>query len=845
MMNVFEPKDIQLKFLRLVKAAMLLLLTLGACSAIAAPTVTATLDRNLINLGESVVLSINFQNCNPGTEIRLPAMTGIRVGGTSTRQNMSMNGASIESTYTYDYELQVSKEGTFTIPTMKFSTSEGQQFTTKPLTFKVVKGAHAESGGEPAFVRIITPRKTVYLGETMVAEIHGYCQHANNPQLQPFTSEGFNIGPILNFVQPVPQVQISNVIYNDVIYRVPITPTKTGKLTLGPATWGITLITGRNMWGQYTGRGITLTSDTPAIDVLPLPTNNVPSNFAGAIGKFTLASFEANPTNVAAGDPITLKIRISGMGAFDSVLLPNLTEKWHEFKSYPPTSKFEPRDQMQIEGTKYFEQVVTPQNSDVKELPAFEFSFFDPTDKTYHTLTHPAIPLTVVPTAATPQPTVYAAATPSNDPPPPAQEIVHIKPALGSIVTTTHPMIERPGFIILLGIAPILWIGATFWRLQKDRLAANPRLRRQREAARLIESGLRELNTLAQSEKVDEFYAGVFRLLQIQLGERLDRPSSAITEAVLDELEPYGLAPQTLATLRELFQLCNQYRYASKGGTKDLKAILPKLESALEDLRKTTVPPTATEKTAIVTLIFLLTGLGLHAGTEDASFNAANKLYEQGKYSDAATAYRKILDAKTVSPALYFNLGNACFKAGHPGNAIWAFKKAEMLSPRDPDIRANLQFTRNQIGTTKAPERFWIRAINHLSLNEWSVLTGIAFTAFFLLLTIRQIVLGARPDTRPQKPLFLQLVVAGIVTIGIVFCLVVSLSYHLFTTTSVVVVSESVARRGPMSESPSVFSMRDGAEVTVIASNNDWVQITDSSARTGWVPTKDLAQITP
>ena len=81
----------------------------------------------------------------------------------------------------------------------------------------------------------------------------------------------------------------------------------------------------------------------------------------------------------------------------------------------------------------------------------------------------------------------------------------------------------------------------------------------------------------------------------------------------------------------------------------------------------------------------------------DAQFDAANKLFAQSKFADAATAYEHIIAAGSVSSALYFNLGNAHFKAGQLGRAIAAYRQAEELSPRDPDVRANVQFARNQV----------------------------------------------------------------------------------------------------------------------------------------------------
>jgi hypothetical protein len=103
-------------------------------------------------------------------------------------------------------------------------------------------------------------------------------------------------------------------------------------------------------------------------------------------------SMSAGPTNIAAGDPITVKVQISGRGSLDALTLPE-QPAWHEFKTYPPTTKTETTDQLGLQGTKTFEQIVTPQNSDIKALPPISFSYFDPEVKAYHTLTQAAVPL--------------------------------------------------------------------------------------------------------------------------------------------------------------------------------------------------------------------------------------------------------------------------------------------------------------------------------------------------------------------------------------------------------------------------------------------------------------------
>ena len=91
----------------------------------------------------------------------------------------------------------------------------------------------------------------------------------------------------------------------------------------------------------------------------------------------------------------------------------------------------------------------------------------------------------------------------------------------------------------------------------------------------------------AEARKSDEFFATLFRLLQEQIGERLDLPASAITESVVDErLRSKGARDETLRSLHELFQACNLARYAPLQSSQELSALIPKLESALKELRE-------------------------------------------------------------------------------------------------------------------------------------------------------------------------------------------------------------------------------------------------------------------
>jgi len=232
--------------------------------------------------------------------------------------------------------------------------------------------------------------------------------------------------------------------------------------------------------------------------------------------------------------------------------------------------------------------------------------------------------------------------------------------------------------------------------------------------------------------------------------------------------------------------------------------------------------------------LFLLIALFLgsvspgFAADVSSDFDAANNLYAQGRFTDAAAAYEKLLQAGQVSPAIYFNLGNARFKAGEPGRAIAAYRRAEQLAPRDPEIRANLQFVRDQIqGPTQSPGRSE-RALGRLTTNEWTALAAAAFWVSLLLAAAMQL----RPAWRPLLKNWLW--AAGVATVLAAGCLATLLSAHS-TPTAIVISRDATVRNGPLDESPGAFTVHNGAELAVLDTKDGWLQVTVGDRRVGWL----------
>jgi hypothetical protein len=165
-------------------------------------------------------------------------------------------------------------------------------------------------------------------------------------------------------------------------------------------------------------------------------------------------------------------------------------------------------------------------------------------------------------------------------------DILPIKENLGTLEIKGVPLVAQPEFLAAQAVPLLAFLAAFVWRKRTDSLASNPRLRRQRAVAQLVSGGLGDLNKFAAENKSNEFFAMLFRLLQEQLGERLDCPATAITEADVDRrLILLGASAATLELLRELFQLCNQARYAPIQTRQELAAVVSKFKKAVAGLQ--------------------------------------------------------------------------------------------------------------------------------------------------------------------------------------------------------------------------------------------------------------------
>jgi len=227
-----------------------------------------------------------------------------------------------------------------------------------------------------------------------------------------------------------------------------------------------------------------------------------------------------------------------------------------------------------------------------------------------------------------------------------------------------------------------------------------------------------------------------------------------------------------------------------------------------------------------------------YAQTPKEVFNEANKHYAKGDWQKAVDLYNQLLENGEKSPELYYNLGNANLKMQKTGIALLNFERAIRISPKDPDIKFNLQFARKLCGE---PEPNFIENTlmflpNQFTLNQLALLCS----ALFIFLSG---VLIAYFITNSNK---LLLVTFAIFSILILFLLFfgIKLNAEKLSNFAIVIKSPAEVRNGPSNENSVGFTLPEGRKVLLLGKNGQWVAIgLKVEGYKGWVQEQYIEKI--
>ena len=588
--------------LAVVAVALCLLFSLVPASLAAqqgddeSSAVKAILPEPSVEAGETTQYQISVNDAREDAPPPAPTVDGLSITYTGPSHQFALNiinGQMVRrNTTIYTYVVRTSKAGRFTIPASTVQVN-GVAQTTQPLVLTVEEAGApaAPPPGQTVTAELIVPKKTAYVGESFLAELRVYfglnvniLAYDEAPQLG---GEGFSAQ---RFTQPRGGVPVINgVRYRGAVYRTAVTAAKTGPLAIGPMETTPTVqIPSPQKRRQHRGGGLfgdddddfpfnnpfsngmmqrmtppqqlKVTAPAVPVEILPLP-DGKPEAFSGGIGQFKLAA-EAIPRHAQTGDPVTVRLILTGQGNFPRVNAPVPTDE-HGLRTYPPTARFKADDDVGLSGTKTFEQVVVaegPRDS----LPSFRFAYLDPATGEYVTLDSGPLPVkiegsVVPPPTISNAPTATASGTPAatpTPPPAPAQDILYIRNDPGTVRGRAAflPVYRRPLFWWAQSI-PLAGLLAVGGILALRARARNETLRRL--AARQRQQG--ELHRALRGETTSrrDFYTAATRLAQLRAGRQ---GGGSLTAAEIAGQQ--GLDPQTANSVQEIFQRHDELAYS-------------------------------------------------------------------------------------------------------------------------------------------------------------------------------------------------------------------------------------------------------------------------------------------
>jgi len=375
-------------------------------------------------LGINERLRIEFTMNQNGDNFIAPDFAGFRrIAGPN--QSISQSWVNGKSTFqkTFTFFVQPLKRGKLTIG-QAVVTIDGQKYKTSPIQVEVT-----EAVDNPSLSGDTTPETKALDGIHLIAEISDTNPYLNegiyvvyklyvspstnirnyraldNPKYENFWSQSIDIQKL-----EVKKGQFAGKPYQYIELRKTILyPQKTGKLTIEPLALSIGVevpSSRRDIFGRrlYEVVDKTFSSKSKTIDVKPLPTEDKPASFTGAVGKFNF-DISVDKNSLLAMESLQAEVKVSGQGNMSLFELPQLVAPAN-------TEIFEPEKKDNIRtnsygmiGSKRSVYTLVPQQASKQILPAVEFSYFDPKNEEYVTLNSSPISINVEPNTSVATPT--------------------------------------------------------------------------------------------------------------------------------------------------------------------------------------------------------------------------------------------------------------------------------------------------------------------------------------------------------------------------------------------------------------------------------------------------------
>jgi tetratricopeptide (TPR) repeat protein len=247
--------------------------------------------------------------------------------------------------------------------------------------------------------------------------------------------------------------------------------------------------------------------------------------------------------------------------------------------------------------------------------------------------------------------------------------------------------------------------------------------------------------------------------------------------------------------------------------------------------------------------LILLISIAFNAFSGNTDFNErfkkGNQLYTSGQYEDAVKIYNELTDSKYESPELYFNLANCYYRLNNVGLSIYWYKKAELLSPGDDDIKYNLDLANLRVQNLppvlpeNAISAFYYQLVLAFPIQVW----GIASMVFFLTF-LGLFFLNIKSNTsRRKKSAFIFSLAALLISLITIFFTGSSHSKLNAKDKAVVMTEQINLKSAPNTNGINLFPVYEGFYANIESTSGKFVEIKLTDGRKGWIMSENLKEL--
>lgn len=365
-------------------------------------------------IGLNQRFKLEFTLDKQGTDnFRLPEMSDFRiVAGPSQSVSQSWVNGKTSFNQTFIYIVQPTKIGNFTIPSATVE-YEGKTYKSNQLKITVTENVEIpKDPNDPTYIaqqgiHLVAEltKENPYVGEALYVVYKLYVSEnisvsnwavTESPQYNGFWNQDIEIKGM-----DVKMGEFKGERYRYIeLKKAILIPQKSGNLVIEPMRMDITLgiPTGRfNFFGEAIMRSFTESYSTgkKTIKIKELPTEGKPENFTGAVGNFQF-KVTKNKDILKANETAQIMVEVSGNGNFKLFEIPKITTP-AELEVYTPEYKENLQTTLNgMSGKVYSNYTVIPQFKGKYKIPNLSFSYFNPSEKKYHSIHVPDMFVEVV-----------------------------------------------------------------------------------------------------------------------------------------------------------------------------------------------------------------------------------------------------------------------------------------------------------------------------------------------------------------------------------------------------------------------------------------------------------------